>query len=165
MQGQYEDEETGLYYNRYRYYDPVISAYVSQDPLGLIAGENLYSYTKNSFGWIDPLGLSCKKSKEPSKINLTKDGVKHVKDRHVGNKEGWEHKSKWTESNADWKSKTRETFRNPDKVSKDGYRFVYEKEFKKPIGIDSNGNELNKVRVITESNGDLVTSFPQMNWK
>ncbi len=62
MQGQYEDEETGLYYNRYRYYDPVISAYVSQDPLGLIAGENVYSYTLNSFGWIDPMGLSCKKS-------------------------------------------------------------------------------------------------------
>jgi RHS repeat-associated protein len=59
MQGQYEDEETGLYYNRYRYYDPNISAYVSQDPLGLVAGENVYSYTKNSFGWIDPLGLSC----------------------------------------------------------------------------------------------------------
>jgi RHS repeat-associated protein len=58
MQGQYEDEETGLYYNRYRYYDPVISAYVSQDPLGLGAGENVYSYTLNSFGWIDPMGLS-----------------------------------------------------------------------------------------------------------
>ncbi len=62
MQGQYEDEETGLYYNRFRYYDPNISAYVSQDPLGLVAGENVYSYVKNSFGWIDPLGLSCKKS-------------------------------------------------------------------------------------------------------
>ena len=61
MQGQYEDEETGLYYNRYRYYDPNISAYVSQDPLGLIAGENVYSYTLNSFGWCDPLGLAgCK---------------------------------------------------------------------------------------------------------
>ena len=62
MQGQYEDEETGLYYNRYRYYDPVISAYVGQDPLGLGAGENVYSYVKNSFGWIDPLGLCSKKS-------------------------------------------------------------------------------------------------------
>ena len=63
MQGQYEDSETGLYYNRYRYYDPNISGYVSQDPLGLGAGENVYSYVKNSFGWIDPLGLSCKKSR------------------------------------------------------------------------------------------------------
>jgi RHS repeat-associated protein len=67
MQGQYEDEETGLYYNRYRYYDPNISAYVSQDPIRLRAGINLYSYVKNSFIWCDPLGLSCKKydSKKP----------------------------------------------------------------------------------------------------
>jgi RHS repeat-associated protein len=59
MQGQYEDEETGLYYNRYRYYDPVISAYVSQDPIGLLGGTNLYSYPINIFGWCDPLGLKC----------------------------------------------------------------------------------------------------------
>lgn len=34
MQGQYFDGETGLYYNRYRYFDLVICAFVSQDPLG-----------------------------------------------------------------------------------------------------------------------------------
>ena len=59
MQGQYEDQETGLYYNRYRYFDPNICAYVSQDPLGLLAGENVYCYPWNSFGYTDPLGLKC----------------------------------------------------------------------------------------------------------
>ena len=34
-QGQYEDSETGLYYNRFRYYDPSTGAYISQDPIGL----------------------------------------------------------------------------------------------------------------------------------
>ncbi|SUB89296.1 Cell wall-associated polypeptide CWBP200 [Porphyromonas macacae] len=34
-QGQYEDEETGLYYNRFRYYDPNAGNYISQDPIGL----------------------------------------------------------------------------------------------------------------------------------
>ena len=34
-QGQYEDSETGLYYNRLRYYDPSTGAYISQDPIGL----------------------------------------------------------------------------------------------------------------------------------
>ncbi|MDR1603073.1 MAG: RHS repeat-associated core domain-containing protein [Tannerella sp.] len=34
-QGQYEDSETGLYYNRFRYYDPSSGAYLSQDPIGL----------------------------------------------------------------------------------------------------------------------------------
>ena len=38
--GQYEDDETGLYYNRFRYYDPEAGEYVSQDPIGL-AGEAL----------------------------------------------------------------------------------------------------------------------------
>ena len=37
--GQYEDEETGLYYNRFRYYDPNTGGYISQDPIGL-AGNN-----------------------------------------------------------------------------------------------------------------------------
>nr|WP_306305908.1 RHS repeat-associated core domain-containing protein [Prevotella aurantiaca] len=33
-QGQYEDAETGLYYNRFRYYDPNAGSYISQDPIG-----------------------------------------------------------------------------------------------------------------------------------
>ena len=62
MQGQYEDQETGLYYNRYRYFDPNISAYISQDPIRLNAGTNLYFYGLNSIEWIDPLGLATFKS-------------------------------------------------------------------------------------------------------
>jgi RHS repeat-associated protein len=33
-QGQYQDEETGLYYNRFRYYDAEVGSYISQDPIG-----------------------------------------------------------------------------------------------------------------------------------
>jgi RHS repeat-associated protein len=58
--GQYEDEETGLYYNRFRYYDPQAGEYVSQDPIGLEGGGNLVSYVKDPLAWIDPFGLSCK---------------------------------------------------------------------------------------------------------
>lgn len=58
MQGQYFDSETGLYYNRYRYYDPEIKSFISQDPLGLDAGENIYDYAPNILMWIDPLGLA-----------------------------------------------------------------------------------------------------------
>ena len=36
--GQYEDEETGLYYNRFRYYDPESGEYVSQDPIRVERG-------------------------------------------------------------------------------------------------------------------------------
>ena len=37
-QGQYEDIETGLYYNRFRYYSPESGTYISQDPIRLAGG-------------------------------------------------------------------------------------------------------------------------------
>ncbi len=55
--GQYEDEETGLYYNRFRYYDPETGRYISADPSGLRGGNNLYAYACNPVGWMDPWGL------------------------------------------------------------------------------------------------------------
>ncbi|MCW7538647.1 DUF6531 domain-containing protein [Aquabacterium sp. A7-Y] len=58
FQGQYHDVETGLHYNRHRYYDAHIGSYVSVDPLLLDAGDNLYEYTGNPLVWVDPLGLS-----------------------------------------------------------------------------------------------------------
>jgi len=58
-QGQYEDIETGLYYNRYRYYDANSGTYISQDPIGLASGEpNFYSYVNDSNSYIDPFGLN-----------------------------------------------------------------------------------------------------------
>lgn len=57
FQGQYEDEETGLYYNRFRYYAPEEGIYLSQDPTGLIGGNKLYSYVQDSNTWVDVFGL------------------------------------------------------------------------------------------------------------
>jgi RHS repeat-associated protein len=57
LQGQYADVETGLHYNRHRYYDPVIGQFISPDPIGLLAGTNLYRYGPNALTWIDPLGF------------------------------------------------------------------------------------------------------------
>jgi RHS repeat-associated protein len=59
FQGQYEDTETGLFYNRHRYYDPDTGRYLSQDPIGFAGGDNnFYRYAPNPFAWIDPLGLT-----------------------------------------------------------------------------------------------------------
>lgn len=60
-QGQYEDEETGLYYNRFRYYSPQMGMYISSDPIGL-AGNNptLYGYVQDVNTWLDVFGLDCK---------------------------------------------------------------------------------------------------------
>lgn len=57
FQGQYYDDETGLHYNRYRYYDPDIGRFITQDPIGLYGGNNAYLYAPNPIGWVDPLGL------------------------------------------------------------------------------------------------------------
>ncbi|SHJ74063.1 RHS repeat-associated core domain-containing protein, partial [Anaerocolumna jejuensis DSM 15929] len=57
-QGQYEDVETGLYYNRFRYYDPEIGQYTQQDPIGLAGGNpTIYGYVRDPNIWIDPWGL------------------------------------------------------------------------------------------------------------
>ncbi|GEQ86163.1 type IV secretion protein Rhs [Patiriisocius marinistellae] len=57
-QGQYEDVETGLYYNRHRYYTAEEGVYLSQDPIGLYSGQfNLYSYVENTNSLIDIFGL------------------------------------------------------------------------------------------------------------
>ncbi|CAB5707770.1 Cell wall-associated polypeptide CWBP200 [Delftia tsuruhatensis] len=64
FQGQYFDEENGLHYNRFRYYEPDVGRFISQDPIGLDGGQNLYQYAPNPNGWIDPWGTkrSARKS-------------------------------------------------------------------------------------------------------
>ena len=58
-QGQYEDAETGLYYNRFRYYDPNAGSYISQDPIGLAGGNpTLYGYVNDINTYLDVLGLT-----------------------------------------------------------------------------------------------------------
>ena len=59
FQGQWHDVETGLHYNRFRYYDPDIGRFIHQDPIGLLGGINLYQYAPNPLDWIDPSGLAA----------------------------------------------------------------------------------------------------------
>ncbi|EBV3945435.1 type IV secretion protein Rhs [Salmonella enterica subsp. enterica serovar Typhimurium] len=59
LPGQYFDDETGLHYNLFRYYAPECGRFVSQDPIGLRGGLNLYQYAPNPLKYIDPLGLTA----------------------------------------------------------------------------------------------------------
>jgi RHS repeat-associated protein len=57
--GQWEDPETGLVYNRHRFYDPETGRYLEPDPLGLAGGWNTYLYASgNPMRHTDPLGLT-----------------------------------------------------------------------------------------------------------
>ena len=56
--GQWQDAESGLCYNRFRYYEPETGMYLVSDPLGLLGGEQTYRYVPNPLGYVDPLGLA-----------------------------------------------------------------------------------------------------------
>ncbi|SDU35258.1 RHS repeat-associated core domain-containing protein [Halopseudomonas salegens] len=65
FQGQYEDEESGLHYNRHRYYDPALGRYVNQDPIGLLGGINVYDYSEGDPVLLfDPYGLTSSSDAE-----------------------------------------------------------------------------------------------------
>ncbi|QOJ91679.1 MULTISPECIES: RHS repeat-associated core domain-containing protein [Pseudomonas] len=58
FQGQYFDDESGLHYNTFRHYDPECGRFVTQDPIGLEGGFNLYLYAPSPILWLDPMGLA-----------------------------------------------------------------------------------------------------------
>ena len=59
--GQYEDQESGWVYNRFRFYDPAGGVYGAQDPLGVgpIVG-TVQGYVANPLTWVDALGLKAR---------------------------------------------------------------------------------------------------------
>jgi RHS repeat-associated protein len=56
--GQYADEETGLVYNRHRYYDPETGRFISPDPIGLEGGLNAFARGSDPTAEVDVFGKS-----------------------------------------------------------------------------------------------------------
>ncbi len=78
FQGQYFDNETGLHYNRFRYYDPDVGRFASRDPIGLLGGTNVYQFAPNPTFWIDPYGLArCPKASYPSWMKTWAGSERH----------------------------------------------------------------------------------------
>ncbi|MDP9448977.1 RNase A-like domain-containing protein, partial [Pseudomonas sp.] len=71
FQGQYFDPESGLHYNRHRYYNPDVGRYLTPDPVKLAGGLNGYQYVPNPTGWVDQLGLVCTPGQCPGSTNNT----------------------------------------------------------------------------------------------
>lgn len=55
--GQTADPETGLVYNRFRFYDPQLRLYLTMDPLDTEGGFQPWNYVRNPLQAIDPFGL------------------------------------------------------------------------------------------------------------
>ena len=73
LQNQYADEETGLHYNFFRYYDAHCGRFTQQDPIGLAGGDNLYMFAPNAQKWVDSLGLNNRET-----ISLGSGYIGHV---------------------------------------------------------------------------------------
>ncbi|MGB3772296.1 MAG: RHS repeat-associated core domain-containing protein, partial [Rhodococcus sp. (in: high G+C Gram-positive bacteria)] len=57
--GQTHDPETGLHYNRHRYYNPHTTTYTTPDPLGQAPNpDSNHAYVHNPLTWVDPLGFA-----------------------------------------------------------------------------------------------------------
>jgi RHS repeat-associated protein len=82
--GQYYDQETGLHYNYFRYYNPQTGRYITPDPIGLEGGINLFTYVEgNPVRWVDPWGLR-KVILGPYRIGPTGQSVPIVHDTETG---------------------------------------------------------------------------------
>ena len=74
--GQYEDDETRLYYNRFRYYDPRIGNYISQDPIRLMGNNpTLYGYVGDLNNWVDIFGLDCSSDAAILRRNMQAENI------------------------------------------------------------------------------------------
>ena len=79
-QGQTLDSETGLAYNRFRYYSPEEGIYISQDPIGLDGGAASYGYVVDSNLYVDIWGLSTTCPLDWSTINKKGETrIEHVR--------------------------------------------------------------------------------------
>lgn len=82
--GHYHDVETGLHYNRRRYFDPVLGRYLQSDPWGITGGHNLYAYPANPLLSTDLRGLGDEGGRKRSRGDEDSEDNRPLQER-----KGW----------------------------------------------------------------------------
>ncbi|MFL5744806.1 MAG: RHS repeat-associated core domain-containing protein [Niastella sp.] len=128
-QGQYEDEETGLYYNRFRYYNPHEGLYISKDPLSVLGGFNVYSYAYDPNSWIDAFGLINNTpigdaAEDHFRNVLTKNGWKVFPDIKNGSQNGLDIVAQHPTSNAVYVFEVKANSSQLSRLQKDPEKYI-----------------------------------------
>jgi RHS repeat-associated protein len=154
--GHYYDAETGLHYNRFRYYSPELGRYLQSDPVGIRGGPNLYAYTANPLKRVDVLGLCPDGGPE--------DPPPTVKNPPATDKEDNEFADEVTKPNIKLPTLPEE-YEPPGKPPLTGGRYAddavgmtpYGEEFDKRYGVRIfTPEEREDCRVVSDSQGRLV---------
>jgi RHS repeat-associated protein len=163
FQGQYHDHETGLHYNRYRYYDPAVGRFLSKDPIGFNGGLNLYQYAPNPIEWVDPLGLAKKKGPwtSPGGLVYESGSVDGHRKKHVL---AHEKVDTTKPKHSVFKCKTGESLAIVDEAwgkrgaaTPSGNKDVYHANMGRVVGTQGE----TKVRIVTKHNTNkVITAFP-----
>jgi RHS repeat-associated protein len=169
FQGQQVDEESGLHYNRHRYYDPSIGRFVSTDPIGLAGGLNLYQYAPNSTQWVDPLGLiklgydkSARTWSTPAGLNYGQGSahgnrVKHVLDHESPNTNKPKHSVFCVCRHGSSLDVVDEAWKKRGSPTRSGPNDVYEVPMGRSIGTQGETT----VRIVTKAGtNEVVTAYP-----
>ena len=163
-QGQYEDIETGLYYNRFRYYSSDTGTYLSQDPIRLLGNNpNFYAYTFDSNSEVDILGLDCGKVKfnPQKKFSYNRGGVmsvmEHILQRHRLNTK-YDDVSKFiTDSPRQIKKIINEAISNGN-IDKSTNSITA--TFSRNIGTNADGSLTKTIKILFDEKGWVRTAFP-----
>ena len=142
--GQYYDHETGLAYNRFRYYSPQMGMYVSQDPIGLAGGIlNLYGYVNDTNAWVDSFGLNAKpETAKEWEHRFSKMNPDERYNAALGKLRKVARKNGWTKDPILTKKNKRETFKD-DK----GRIFACDTQHGRFEYLDSRGKHLGEYNI------------------
>jgi RHS repeat-associated protein len=142
--GHQEDNEIGLFYNRFRHYSPALGRYLQSDPLGIAGGRNLYAYPANPLTIVDIFGLTHPPKGGKKGGGSTKGSDEEETD--PGEKdEGWKPKPRQPTTDP---AKYEDDLTDMDQESKD-----YDAANNVPIFSD---DERDKFRVVANDDGQLV---------